>query len=193
MDRVLLIWVLFGIILLIISIGDFLFFRIEDEYVTALVVLYIVSCASGVSGGNFYNGLITAVVTFIGTLIMNHCGLIGGGDVKMLFPVILLSEDNLIMFLVGISLGGAMLSLIYIIFGRQIFFFRRKIVSYLCISKKKKKKCSFLNIILLSLSRIDKRIVALKNYTVNAMRQEIPYGIAISCGGFYVIFEKIGS
>jgi Flp pilus assembly protein protease CpaA len=148
---------------------------------------------SGISGGNFYNGLVTAVITFITTLIMNHCGLIGGGDVKMLFPVILLSEDNLTIFLIGISLGGAILSTVYIIFGRQIFFLRRKIVSYLYLSKKKKKKCSFLNIVLLSLNRIDKRIVALKNYTVSAIRQEIPYGIAISCGGFYVIFEKIGS
>lgn len=184
-------WMLFGIILLIISIGDFLFFRIENEYVVALMVLYVISYICGVSGGNFGNGLLTAVVTFIVTLIMNHCGLIGGGDVKMLFPVILLSENNLSEFLVGISVGGLILSIIYLAFSRQIFFVRRKAVSYLCLLKRKKKKFNLLNIILLSLNRIDKRIVALKRCTFSVTRQEIPYGIAISCGGFYVIFEKL--
>ncbi|MDR1236527.1 MAG: hypothetical protein LBJ96_06005 [Holosporaceae bacterium] len=188
-----LVWVLFGIILLIISIGDFLFFRIEDEYLLALIVLYIVSCISGVSGGNFCNGLMTATITFVVTLVMNHCGLIGGGDVKMLFPVILLAENNLLTFLIGISVGGAVLSIIYIIFGRQIFFLRRKVVSYLCFFKKKKNKFTFLKVILLSLNRIDKRIVALRHYTFSAVRQEIPYGIAISCGGFYVILENLAA
>jgi Flp pilus assembly protein protease CpaA len=187
------VWVSFGIILLIISINDFLFFRIEDEYLIALIILYIASCITGISGENFYNGLMTASITFIITLIMNHCGLIGGGDVKMLFPIILLSENNLLTFLIGISIGGAVLSIIYIILGRQIFFLRRKIVSYLCFFKKKKNKFKFLNVILLSLNRIDKRIVALKQYTFSAVRQEIPYGIAISCGGFYVIFENLAA
>ncbi|MDR1334091.1 MAG: hypothetical protein LBJ71_02640, partial [Holosporaceae bacterium] len=77
------IWALFGIILLIISIGDFLFFRIEDEYIIALVVLYAISYVSGVLGGNFTYGLMIATITFFVTLVMNHLGLIGGGDVKM--------------------------------------------------------------------------------------------------------------
>jgi Flp pilus assembly protein protease CpaA len=64
-------------------------------------------------------------------------------------------------------------------------------VSHLCLFKKKKKKFNLLNIILLSLSRVDRRIVALRTYTVGAIRQEIPYGIAISCGGFYVIVENL--
>jgi Flp pilus assembly protein protease CpaA len=135
----------------------------------------------------------TAAITFVVTLVMNHCGLIGGGDVKMLFPVILLSENNLLTFLIGISVGGAVLSIIYIVFGRQIFFLRRKIVSYLCFFKKKKNKLTFLNVILLSLNRIDRRTVALRRYTFNAVKQEIPYGIAISCGGFYVILENLAA
>jgi Flp pilus assembly protein protease CpaA len=187
----LLIWALFGIILLIISVGDFLFFRIEDEYIIALTILYVVSCIGGISGENFTYGLTIASITFVITLVMNHLGLIGGGDVKMLFPVILLSENNLITFLFGISIGGALLSIIYLIFGRQIFFIRRKLVSHLCLFKKKKRKFNLLNIVLLSLDRIDRRIVALRTYAVGAVRQEIPYGIAISCGGFYVIVENL--
>jgi Flp pilus assembly protein protease CpaA len=187
------VWLLFGIILLIIGIGDFLFYRIENEHVTALAILYIISCATGVSGENFYSGLAIAVATFAVTLVMNHCGLMGGGDVKMLFPVILLAESSLLTFLVGISIGGAILSVVYVVFGKRIFFFRRRVVSYLCIFKKKKNKFNLLSVVLLSLNRIDKRIVALKQYIPDVTKQEIPYGIAISCGGFCVIFEKLAA
>ena len=185
-----LIWIIFGVILLIISVGDFLFFRIENEYVLSLIILYAISCVSGVSGGNFYGGLLAATVTFFVAFALNHFNLIGGGDVKLLFPVILFSESNLSVFLVGMSVGGVFLAIIYCLFSRQIFFIRRKIVSSLYILSRKQNKSHLLSFVLLSLSRIDKRIVALRKYTFNAMKQEIPYGVAISIGGFCVIFES---
>jgi Flp pilus assembly protein protease CpaA len=178
-------------ILLVICVCDFVFFRIENEYVLALMALYAISWMSGISGSNFYNGLIIAIATFAGTLVLNHFNLIGGGDVKLLFPVILLSENNLSEFWIGISVGGMILAIIYLIFGRQIFFLRRSAVGFLYSLSRGRNKTQFLNFVLPSLSRIDKKVVALRRYTVNAVRQEIPYGIAIACGGFYVIFENL--
>jgi Flp pilus assembly protein protease CpaA len=187
------VWIIFGLILVIISVSDFLFFRIENEYVMALMILYAISYLSGVSGNNFYDSLLIAFGTFFVTLILNHLNLIGGGDVKLLFPVIMLSENNLSSFWMGISVGGMILAVIYLIFSRQIFFIRRKLVRSLYILRKKQNKFRLLNFVLLSLSRIDRRIVALRKCTSNVIRQEIPYGIAISCGGFYVIFENFAT
>jgi Flp pilus assembly protein protease CpaA len=157
------------------------------------MILYAISYLSGISGNNFYNGFTVAFGTFFITLILNRFDLIGGGDVKLLFPVIMLSENNLSSFLIGISVGGMVLASVYLLFGRQIFFIRRKLVCLLYILRKKQNKSKLLNFALLSLSRIDKRIVALRKCTSNVMRQEIPYGIAISCGGFYVIFENFAT
>jgi Flp pilus assembly protein protease CpaA len=133
---------------------------------------------------------LTATITFVVTLVLNRFNLIGGGDVKLLFPMILFSESNLSIFLMGMSVGGMILAIFYLFFGRQIFFIRRKIISSLYILSKKQNKSSLLSFVLLSLSRIDRRIVALRKYTFSAMKQEIPYGVAISFGGFCVILEN---
>jgi Flp pilus assembly protein protease CpaA len=154
------------------------------------MVLYIISHLIGVSGNNFFGGLLFAIVILIITLILNRFNLIGGGDVKLLFPVILLSENNLSAFLLGLSFGGVFLAIIYLLFSKQIFFFRRFLVNNLYVCSKTQNNFRLLSFVLLSLSRIDKKIVALRKYTFNAMKQEIPYGVAISCGGFCVIFEN---
>jgi Flp pilus assembly protein protease CpaA len=182
-----------GTILLIISINDFLFFRIENEYILALLTLYAISCVAGISGDNFLNVLAIAVITFVITAILNHYNAIGGGDVKMLFPMILLCENNLAGFFFGMGIGGAFLAMMYVMFGKAIFFFRKKAINLLWFFRKKQNQSRLLNIILLSLDRIDKKVVVLGKYVTDIMKQEIPYGIAISCGGFYVIIEKLCS
>ena len=190
------IWCIFGIVLLIISINDFLFFRIEDEPVLFLLALYAISCILGVSGSNFLFGLFVACGIFVLTWILNRYDLIGGGDVKLLFPLLLFSENNFSAFIMGVSISGIILSLIYVIFGRHIFFLRRRIITYLYIFCRRKKKISplcdsLLSIVLLSFSRITKKAVSLKQCTVSKLKQEIPYGVALSCGGFYVIVENL--
>ena len=117
--------------------------------------------------------------------------MIGGDDVKFLFPLILFAEDNLDIFLIGVSVAGIVLAVIYMLFGRYIFAFRRKIVLKLLAVRKNKKKNVFLNIVLLSLSRITNRTAALTYRVTNVWRQEIPYGVALSYGGFCVILENL--
>lgn len=181
--------VLFGILLIIVSLNDFLFYRIEDEVVLSLIGLYILSCILGVSGGNFLSGLYMAITGFIVTLIMNRFNLIGGGDVKLLFPLLLFSEKYFNEFLIGVSLGGVVLALAYIFMGQKICDFRKKTIKKLQQITKKHNKTHILNLVLLSLSRIDNEEVALTYKIKNVWRQEIPYGLALSCGAFYVVFE----
>jgi Flp pilus assembly protein protease CpaA len=185
------VWLVFGVVLLIISANDFLFFRIENEYTLFLLSLYLLSCALGISGNNFWNALEVFIAIFAITLIFNRYNLIGGGDVKLLCPLLLFSENNAQEFLLGVSIGGLVLSCFYLALGQRIFFWRRTIVISLYISNKNRHKSFFLNIVLLSLSRIDKRMVALKRCITGTMKQEIPYGVALSCGGFYVMIERL--
>lgn len=187
----LLIWCLLGIALLVVSINDFLFFRIENEVVIFLFGLYAVSCISGVSGSNFIFGFSIATVTFAITCILNRLNMMGGGDVKLLFPLLLFMESDVYQFAIGVSIAGILLSIIYVLFVKKVFFFRRRIVTWLCIFQKEKNAFGFLRIILPSLCKISRKIVSLNKCPTNALRQEIPYGIALSGGVFYVIAENL--
>ena len=181
--------ILFGIILAIISVNDFLFFRIEKEYVLSLMILYIISCLFGFSGQHILYGLTVATVVFAICFVLNQYGMIGGGDVKLLVPLLLFAEDNAIDFFVGMSIGGFFLGLTYFIAFRKIFFLRRKIVLTLYVLKKRHKNFMLLNFVLLSLNRISRKSVAFRRYNSNALKQEIPYGIALACGGFFLIWN----
>lgn len=180
---------IFGIILVIVSINDFLFFRIENEYVLALMLLYIVGCLSGVLGHNVLYGVVSASIVFAACFVMNQYGLIGGGDVKLFVPLLLFAEDNIASFFLGMSIGGLILGVVYYVAHRKIFFFRRKVVLVLCLLKKNRKKMKLLNFVLLSLSRINRKAVAFSRYRGDAMKQEIPYGIALACGGFSLLLD----
>jgi Flp pilus assembly protein protease CpaA len=185
------VWTVFGAILLIVSVCDFLFFRIENEYSLALLILYAISFVCGTSGSNFVEGLTIAAATFVVTAILNRFNLIGGGDVKLLFPAILLCENSLSTFWFGLSVGGIALAVVYLIFGQGIFSARQKLIRRLFELSEKPDGYPSLNVILLSLGRVNKRIVESKKPTLSSMRREIPYGIAIACGGFCAIFESL--
>jgi Flp pilus assembly protein protease CpaA len=187
---ILIIWLTFGIVLLVVSLNDFLFFRIENEYTLFLIGLYFVSWLLGISGHDFWNALMIFVLIFAIVLILNRNNLIGGGDVKLLLPLLLFAEGSGLTFLLWTSIGGAILSSFYLLFSRQIFFVRRKIITSLYILSKNKNKSFLLKIVLLSLDRVDRRVVALRRCPTHAAKQEVPYGIALSFGGFYVIIER---
>lgn len=182
---------LFVLMLLIVSINDFLFFRIEDEIVITLLILYGVSCLIGESGGNFANGIIVALVIGVITIILNRFNMIGGGDVKLLFPLILFAENHLSDFALGTAFSGFLLSIIYISFGKKIFFFRRKILHKIDGYHKGGNKCASLKYILLSYSKINKKIVDAKCYADDALKQEIPFGVALSFGSLYTVICNI--
>jgi Flp pilus assembly protein protease CpaA len=187
------VWCLFGLALLIISLNDFLFFRIENELVYFLIVLYGISCLSGVSGSNFGSGFLVASGVFIVSFVLNRLGLVGGGDVKLLFPVLLFAENNLTTFIIGTSITGILLSACYLLFPQKILAVREKTIEQLTVySKKIKGKYRLLlKIILPSLNRMRNSGAPLQKNIIVALRQEIPYGIAISGGGVYMIAENL--
>ena len=183
-----LVWLCFAIVLVIISVNDFLFFRLEDEYNIFLIGLYLVSCLFGVSGGNFWEALKITGVVFIACFVLNQFGLIGGGDVKLLVPLIMFAENSIFEFIWGTSIGGLVLAVAYLFFAKRIVNTREN--AFLKLSElKKKKKYRLLRFVLLSLYRINKRSVEFKKDDTEMLKQEVPYGIALSCGGFFVICD----
>ncbi len=174
-------------VLIVISLNDFMFFRIENEYVLFLLLLYAVSYIFGISGQNFSEALSIACITFAFCFVLNQFNLIGGGDVKLLIPLVLFAENNVFEFIWGTAVGGLVLALIYIFFGKQVAFLRRKL--FIIFSVLKKKKIRFLRFVLLSLYKIKARSVKFNAGDTDALKQEVPYGVALSCGGFFVIFD----
>lgn len=190
-ECIVIVWLFFTAVLLLVSLNDFLFFRIENEYVLALMALYIIACICGVSGNNLPESLIVATAVTIISLILCHFDLLGGGDVKILFPLLLFAENQMSSFIMGVSVGGLIIATIYFFAGRKIFFFRRKIIFSLENLYKNRNKSILLNFTLLSFNRMTRRSVELNSFVFNSIKQEIPYGIALSCGGICVVVENL--
>lgn len=185
----LLVWLLFITLLLIVGINDFLFFRIENEYVVALLFLYIVAYIFGLAGSNFFEACLIATAVFGISFVLNQFNLIGGGDVKLLVPLILFTENNWLGFVFATAISGSIVSLLYVLFQKQIFNLRKSINEGLF--KIKKKKFRILNIALLSLYRISKKSISAEKQNIDVWHQEIPYGVALSFGGIFVVLDLI--
>ena len=174
-------------VLIVIALNDFIFFRIENEYVLFLFFLYAVSCIFGVSGQNFAEAFGIACITFAICFVLNQFNLIGGGDVKLLMPLMLFAENNIIEFIWGTAIGGLVLALVYIFCGKKLALLRKRL--FIIFSMIKKKKFRFLRFVLLSLYKIKTRSVKFEVGDTGILKQEVPYGVALSCGGFFVIFD----
>ena len=181
------IWFCFAVVLIVIALNDFVFFRIENEYVLFLLFLYAMSCIFGISGQNFAETWRVACITFVVCFVFNRFNLIGGGDVKLLVPLILFAENNIFEFVWGTSIGGLVVALIYIFCGKKVAIVRKKLFSIF--SAWKKKKIRFLRFVLLSLYKIKTKSVKFEVGDTDVLKREVPYGVALSCGGFFVIFD----
>ncbi|MBE6447354.1 MAG: hypothetical protein E7015_02585 [Alphaproteobacteria bacterium] len=185
--KLLVVWVSFILLLIVVSINDFLFFRIENEYVLMMISLYGLSYLFGVSGNNFYEAFKISIAVFSISFVMNQFNLIGGGDVKFLFPLILFAENHWFEFIWGTAIGGIILAIAYICFRKEIFSLRMRIIK--CLFDIKKKKSRVLRLILLSLFRIKKSSAMSEKCDIDPWKQEIPYGVALSCGGMLVVLD----
>lgn len=181
------IWFCFAVVLIVIALNDFMFFRIENEYVLFLFLLYAVSYCFGVSGQNFVEAVWIACIIFAICFVLNQFNFIGGGDVKLLVPLILFAENNIFEFIWGTAVGGLILALAYIFCRKKVSDLRRKM--FIIFSIWKKKKFRFLRFVLLSSYKIKASSVKFEVNNTDVLRQEVPYGVALSCGGFFVIFD----
>ncbi len=174
-------------VLIVVALNDFMFFRIENEYVLFLFLLYAISYVFGVSGQNFAEAFRIACITFAICFVLNQFNLIGGGDVKFLVPLMFFAENNIFEFIWGTAIGGLVLALIYIFCGKKVAMFRKKL--FIIFSAMRKKKFRFLRFVLLSFYKIKTKSVEFEINDTDVLKQEVPYGVALSCGGFFVIFD----
>ncbi len=175
--------------MLIIAFNDFMFFRIENEYVLFLLLLYSVSYCFGVSGQNLSQAVQMAGISFVICFVLNQFDLIGGGDVKLLVPLILFAENDIFNFILGTSIGGLVVAIIYMFFDKRVISVRKKLFSKFL--EWKRENFKFLRFVLLSLYKIKASSVRFERNDAGVLKQEMPYGLALSCGGFFVIFDVI--
>lgn len=181
------IWFCFAVVLIVIALNDFMFFRIENEYVLFLFLLYVVSYIFDVSGQNFAEACKIACITFAICFVLNQFNFIGGGDVKLIVPLILFAENNIFDFIWGTAVGGLIVALVYVFCGKKVITLRKKL--FIIFSELKKKKIRFLRFVLLSFYKIKARSVKFEVSNTDVLKQEVPYGVALACGGFFVIFD----
>ena len=177
------------ILLLIVAINDFLFFRIEDSVNIALVVLFVIGwlfdCLPHYS---IVNAVSIASFCFIISAILNYFELLGGGDVKLLFGIGLFISNNPSLFLYALSIFSLIIATAYMAKGGWIETFRRRIAN-LALNKKNRH----------TVNRLLHRIVFPSAYNITeaefhsfkqsscALKQEIPYGVILSFSTIFAI------
>lgn len=181
------IWCLLSLILLAVCLNDFLLFRIQNEHIVWMCGLYVVSCIFGVSGHNIVLAMCFAISSCTAAFFMNKKKLIGGGDVKLLFPLIIFAENDLYLFWTGVCIGSFVIAMLYIGFSNDIVQIRTKMfkkISQFAI------KTPILNTILLNFNKI-KKVDSSFAKVVDPFKQDVPYAIPLSTGMFFVIFERL--
>lgn len=175
-----------AILLLCICINDFLYFRIENEYVIALITLYIIHLSLNVQQISILQHLSFAVLAFITCVILNYFDLMGGGDAKLIFPLALFAGDNIMNFLLYVSLAGLFLAAIYAFLGEKIELATKNVTTKINnINQNSKLR----KIFLLSSTQYNLEKQSITN-TNTVMMKEIPYGIALSVGNFLAIIDQ---
>lgn len=168
------------VFLILIAINDILFYRIEDEFIVALLCTFILfTCFIDRSTGVW--SLLYAVIFFFVGAICNSLGMIGGGDVKMM-STLLLFDPNITDLVFVMSVAGLVVGAIYYFAGRYI----SKIRHALLLSVFSKKECSILYKMLFpSLLYLNRDDVVADD--PRGLKMKIPYGVVISVGNLLVL------
>ena len=166
------------ILLLIIAVNDFLFFRIEDSVNIAVVSLFGIGWLFGLLHNySIVSALSVASFCFVVSVVLNYFELLGGGDVKLLFGVGLFISGNPSIFLYALSISSLIIATAYIYKGKEIEIFRKKMATIVINNKTNR----ILNKILFP-SAYNISEVEFLNFKQNAcaLKQEIPYGVILS-------------
>lgn len=188
MRQVVIILLILSIILLLISIGDFLYFRIENSFIIAILVIYVIGCVTGITGNNILFGFIVSIICFIVGAILNYNNLLGGGDVKLIFALALFSEQYAIDMLFAVSVSGFVLALVYMIFNKKIHRLRYRMIHKIAHLKNNK---LLVKILLPSAFKSENLENEFKESKQDILQQQIPYGIALCVGGFAFILHNL--
>jgi prepilin peptidase CpaA len=111
---------LFGII----AYGDLRYLRIPDGFCAAVTLLGLLRLAvNGDLSAASYT-LASAITIFLVTLLLFQRGIMGGGDVKLLVAsIFLIGYHDVFLFLVVMSLSGALLAVAVVIWHSKLPFY----------------------------------------------------------------------
>ena len=177
------------ILLLIVAINDFLFFRIEDSVNIALVVLFGIGWLFGcLPHYSIISAISVASFCFIISVILNYFELLGGGDVKLLFGIGLFISNNPSVFLYALSIFSLIIATAYIAKGDWIEIFRQKMAN-LALNQKNRHTVNGLlhKIIFPSAYNITEIEFQSFKQASCALKQEIPYGVILSFSTIFAI------
>lgn len=179
-------FILFGLIALIIAIFDFLFYRIPNVFVLGIIGLFILLAALGFLGTSGWESLkqtlmISGAFLLFG-LLFYALKWMGAGDVKFMFASILWTSyvGLTFVFLFITSFIGGIIALICYFFPGYIDGIRLKGVD---IIKERFKSNTFI------MNYANQPFIFLESENRSGVR--IPYGVAISSGVLFVVYNVL--
>lgn len=177
----------FMICAVLAGIFDFLFYRIPNLFVIAIIGLFFIMLP--VAGSDHFNLFPLAIggVTLIICIIFHICGWLGAGDVKFITVTSLwAAKVNFLAFLLSTALAGGILALAYITLSVHIDTIRLFLISTA--------EQMFRNNAFFKIYNDEPFIYAT---TFPKAKRKVPYGVAIMVGclfiGFLALFEGVTS
>lgn len=164
-------------LLILVCIDDFTYYTISNKHVLGIILLYIIAFSSGVLiEDKFWLTFNYACIFFTIFFIFNQLNYIGGGDVKLIFALILwIGADNVFNFALLVSCISVVITLIYGVAWKYILNLRRYI-SKIIWSRKT-----------LQFFVQKKRVYTQK--VDDFFKYEIPYGIPLALGTVCIVFS----
>ena len=175
----------------IICINDFLFFRIENSLVITSIIYSVLLFLAGLQECSVLYSITTAALLFCGALLLNHFNLLGGGDVKLLFGIGLITASRLFEFFCILSITSFIMVILYSFLYERISRFR----AYYAIQIFRSKLTFLKRIVFPSSIKITRKElledIRSSSYRNSILRQEIPYGIILSAGSLASIYSLL--
>ncbi len=165
-------WLFLGICFLA-ALQDFLYFKIPNYCVGALIILFIIKVIVLQDVADLYFPLLVFAGVLTGGFVLYSFKLLGAGDAKLLAATAMwASEFNLLAFVVFTALAGGIISLLYLWLGRTF------------------ESTRVLAVNLFSSVLVNKGQKAEVTELASAPKRVIPYGVAIFVGSVVVTIQS---
>lgn len=167
----------FAVLVALICVDDFIYYRISNRYVVAAIGLYVFGCLFGaVAIAGIINTLFCACACFTLLLAMNHMDCVGGGDVKLIFAMALwVGADRIYQYGLAVTVVGLITIIPYALFPKWINSARNACARLISQDR------------LIQLLITKTRMYHPKN--TDFFKLEIPYGIPLALGAIWIVFS----
>lgn len=168
----------FGLLAFMAALWDFLFYRVPNQIVLAIICLFFLMVISGYFPSSLMLTFLISAIILIVCYVFYVFGWCGAGDAKFIFAASLWAGSQYgAVFLLSVAFMGGVLALFYVPFAAYIDKTRQFLISFLSRS---------LNRFPLFNRYAQEPFI----YTNAKVLKEIkvPYGIAVAMGSFVVIY-----